>query len=293
MNQPCPICKVDDFTTLFDRQLRNRIFDLNVYCPMEAQGCKWQGKYEDIKLHLNVGEVEGECQYILVACPFGCEESFLRRKLRKHMARGCPKRHNQCNVCHGCASSSGSHTPDCPNRTVECPNGCPIPYIKFCKLDEHVAELCPYREVECKFFQFGCRSVFKFRDGPRHYVDKTPDHLELLRVFAANQTGLDEGYMLLVQRNSALEAEHQTLKEKVVVLESRCEQYESSIVELHEAVQSLRVSQGRPLSAAPRVRDTWVGFSDYHDSAHLRPPAPLPPRDGVTETDEDPFCFRP
>ncbi|CAI8018621.1 hypothetical protein GBAR_LOCUS11276, partial [Geodia barretti] len=34
MNQPCPICKVDDFSTLFDRQLRNRIFALDVYCPM-------------------------------------------------------------------------------------------------------------------------------------------------------------------------------------------------------------------------------------------------------------------
>ena len=112
-------------------------------------------------------------------------------------------------------------------------------------------------------------------------------------MFATNQTGLEEGYMLLVQRNSALEDEHQALKEKFVLLESRCEQYESSIVELREAVQSLRVSRGRPPPVAPRIRDTWVGFSDYHDSAHSRPPAPLPSQDGASETDKDPFCFRP
>ena len=300
MNQPCPICKADDFTTLFDRQLRNRIFVLDVYCPMEGQGCKWQGKYEDIKLHLNVGEVEGDCQYILVPCPFKCEESFPRRKLKKHMTRECPKRHDQCQVCYGCSSSNGAHTPNCPNRTVDCPNGCPIPYIQFCKLDEHVTELCPYRVVECKFFQFGCRSVFKYRDGPRHSVDKASDHLEFLRVFAVNQ---EEGYMQLVQRNSALEVEHQVLEEKVVLLESRCEQYESSIAQLQEAVQSLKTLQGHPPpSAARRSRDTWIGFSEYPDptSSPSRPlgsppspPPPLPSREPVADMDKDPFCFRP
>ena len=73
---------------------------------MEAQGCKWEGRYEDIKLHLNVGEVEGECQYILVPCPFNCDESFPRRKLKKHMGRECPRRHNQCQV-RGCFIDEG------------------------------------------------------------------------------------------------------------------------------------------------------------------------------------------
>lgn len=161
-------------------------------------------------------------------------------------------------VCHGCSSGNSSrvtHTANCPNRTVDCPNGCPIPYIRFCDLDNHVSQICPYREVGCKFFQFGCRKVFKFRDGPRHYVDKVSDHLELLRAFATGQAGLEDGYMQLVQRYTALEIEHQALKEKVVLVESRCEQYESSISQLQEAVRSLKIATERQ---QPFVRkDPW------------------------------------
>ena len=293
MVQPCPICKNLDFTTLFDRQLRNRICSLGVFCPMEKNGCMWQGRYEDLELHLNVGKVNGECLYISVPCPFSCDESFLRLHLRRHMTRDCKNRHNQCQLCYGCAQSGNGardqHSPGCPNRYVDCPNGCPIPNIRFCDLDEHTTQLCPFREIQCKFQQFSCLSSFKFRDGPRHYVEKSSHHLELIRRFLVNHAGLEEAYRQLVQRCADLEQENQETKEKVGGLETKCAGYELSIAELREMVRSLKELQEHP----PARRDTWEEFPSP-DSAHFLPLAPPPSRrESAEEAKTDPFCFRP
>lgn len=242
MNQPCPICKNEAFTTLFDRQLRNRISVLRVYCPMESKGCGWCGKYEDLELHLSVGKVEGDCKYISVECPFGCEKSFPRRNLSKHMAKECEYRHHQCKVC--CMASTGDlkHRSDCPNRPMSCPNGCPIPNIRFCDVNEHLNRICPYREVECKFRCFGCTETMKFKDGPRHDIQNTPNHLEYIRQFVVNQSDLEGMCVQLAQKNADLEVEHQRLEDKVASLELRCEKNEASLAELRETIQSLKRS---------------------------------------------------
>ena len=293
MAQPCPICKEVEFTTLFDRQLRNRIFSLPVSCPMESKGCKWQGKYEDLQQHLNVGKIKGECPYISIPCPFKCDSSFLRRHLTRHMTKECKKRQDQCQACYGCNVQSGDgtgHASSCPNRPVDCPNGCPITDIRFCDLAEHTSQLCPFRQVECKFSQFGCQTVFKFRDGPRHYIEKVSDHLELVRKFTVHHAGLEEVFLQLAERNSELEHEHLQLQNKVDKLEEKCVKLESTIAELKAVVESVRL----PLMPLNPVNDGWAQFPGPFDSAHFEPLAPPPSRrDSAMKEKEDPFCYRP
>lgn len=290
MNQPCPICKEEEFTTLFDRQLRNRISVLHVYCPMENNGCKWHGKYEDLESHLSVGKVKGECLYISVACPFGCEHSYPRRHLTKHMAKECENRHDQCQMCYDCGVTCGrkQHHSNCPNRPINCPNGCPIPNIRFCKVEEHINQLCPYREVDCKFRIFGCTATMKFKDGPRHQRENMCNHLEYIRQFAVNHSDLDEIYVQLVQKNADLEKEHQELEQKVADLELRCESYEASLSELRKMIQSLKESaEHAPTTTFNSARDSWVLFSP--PALSTQPASePLTP-----DPEKDPFCFRP
>ena len=297
MAQPCPICKKNGFTTLFDRQLRNRISVLNVYCPMESKGCSWQGKYEDLQLHLSVGKVKGECLYISVPCPFECEESITRLHLSKHMKQECANRQRQCRVCYGCGAdgSVDIHRSDCPNRPVDCPNGCPIPNIRFCDLDEHTSQLCPYRETQCKFHKFGCTAVTKFKDGPRHYIENMTNHLECIRQFAASQSNLADVYVQLAQRNADLELEHQELEQRVIALEVKCRRYESSVAELRQMIQTLKISRESPHAVSiTSGRDSWEVFSPPPAPSSRRLPPSIKPR--VTDTNSikrDPFRFRP
>ena len=292
MGQPCPICKEQEFSTLFDRQLRNRISVLDVYCPMESKGCRWQGKYEELEPHLSVGKMKGECLFILVPCPFDCERSFPRRHLTRHMTRECENRHNQCRVCYRCGGSESDdrHHSDCPNRSVDCPNGCPIPNIRFCDLQEHTNHLCPYRHVECKFHRFGCTATFKFKDGPRHYVENTSNHLECIRQYSVNQSGLEEMCVQLAERNNNLEIAHQQLQHKVFALESKCKRYESTLSELREMVQSLKQSREQPhRGSIASSTDSWeVSSPSTQSSAHYTQLPIAKPR-----KDKNSFSFRP
>ena len=293
MNQPCSMCKNAAFSTLFNRQLRNRISALGVFCPMESKGCKWRGKYEDLEAHLSVGKVEGDCLYISVPCPFECDESYLRLNLKRHMTKGCVNRNRLCQNCIT-SGSNDRHTAECPNREVKCPNGCPITRIRFYELEEHTKTLCPYREVKCKFHSFGCQEVFMFKDGPRHYVHNTSAHLELIRKSALSRANLEQMFAELAQRNADLEFEHQQLQENVAVLESKCDSYESSISELREMIQSIKLSQEPTPSSLPSGMSTWETFSpppNVTDGACVNTSSPSSKEQQTME--KDPFCFRP
>ena len=297
MGQPCPMCKRDEFSTLFNRQLRNRISTLDVFCPMEGKGCKWKGKYEDLEGHLSVGKIEGECSYISVPCPFECGHSFLRLQLKRHMTKDCKNRQGQCRLCYDCGASGSAdkHSANCPNREVRCPNGCPITKIRFCDLDEHTRQLCPYREVKCKFHSFGCKEVMKFKDTSQHYVHNTSTHLDMIRKAALGLSNLEQMYAELAEKNANLESEHEQLKEKVAVFESRCDEYESSLSELREMMQSLRLSQGPPpppLSSLPSSRNGGSFSPPPEVKGGACGGRRLSAEQNQT-MEKDPFCFRP
>ena len=45
---------------------------IEVTCPVKDFGCKWEGSYVDVNLHL-----EHDCEYYLRRCPnLGCSQEF-------------------------------------------------------------------------------------------------------------------------------------------------------------------------------------------------------------------------
>ena len=193
----------------------------------------------------------------------------MRRSLPDHMRKRCVNRHHQCQLCYNCGSSSMAkeHHPNCPNRPVICPNGCPIK-IQFREINQHVTELCPYREVDCKFRNVGCTMKIKFKDVPRHLIQNAPEHLDYVRRLAMQLsrygTTLEERYLEVVQNSANMETLHAELKEKVVALEGKCERYESIIVELQETIKTLKEEvSGLVMSAdsVRRRRSDWERFS--------------------------------
>ena len=284
MGQPCPICKVDGLTTLFDRELRNRINTLTVHCPMETVGCRWVGKVEHLDAHLNVGNENGDCLFISIPCPYGCEEYHERRIMDDHKQRKCPNRHLQCPLCFQFGLSLSmmplrDHYPNCPNRRVSCPNQCPV-RVKFYELAEHVSSICPYREVACKFKEIGCHTRVLFKDVPRHLVENAHSHLALVHQctvkLAQDGSSLEERYCQLVQSSVEMEGQHHKLRERVAVLEERCYHNEEVITELCKTVHSLRneivgvkTAQATASAVASDVirrRSKWVQFSGHHFS---------------------------
>ena len=85
--QKVPLQTTDD---LF---LQRKVLALQIRCNNKALGCKWERELGKLEQHLMAGSVEGECQYVLVACPNECGFQVQRRSLYKHTKRRSASNH--------------------------------------------------------------------------------------------------------------------------------------------------------------------------------------------------------
>lgn len=180
--ESCPRCRNENFTTLLDRELANKINSLRVYCICKAEGCEWMGSLDDLESHLCRGETEGECRYLAVECLNHCGKKIARKNLQAHIQYDCPERTVYCRYCgHKCTSISitTKHFEVCEKYPVECPNECELPSIERSQLEAH-RKTCPLEDVQCIYNFAGCKERLKRKDVPTHMEENTQCHLDLL-----------------------------------------------------------------------------------------------------------------
>ena len=187
--QPCPVCKETNLNTVPDKFFKRKVNELKVRCPNKSLGCEWVGELCSLDRHLSQNSVEGECQFVTVACPHSCCDSFQRRQLKGHKANVCPNRPFTCQYCDHRATYitvTSEHWPICTKYPVDCPNkslGCQwagergdldqhlnggseegecqfvtvvCPYdcgdsFQRCQLEGHKANDCPRRPFTCQY----------------------------------------------------------------------------------------------------------------------------------------------
>ena len=90
--KPCPFCKKSPLRTTDDLFFKKLVLALMVRCSNKALGCKWVGELGKLDEHLQGGSVDGECQYVPVACPNECGIQVQRLSLDQHISERCVKR---------------------------------------------------------------------------------------------------------------------------------------------------------------------------------------------------------
>ena len=157
--QPCPVCKEPNLNPVHDKFFKRRVHELKVRCSNKNLGCEWVGELGDLDRHLSQSTVEGECQFVTVACPYSCGDGFQRCQLEGHKANDCPDRPFTCQYCGHEATyiaEASDHWAVCTKYPVYCPNknlGCQWAGERG-DLDQHLND--DYEDGECQFVTVAC-----------------------------------------------------------------------------------------------------------------------------------------
>ena len=288
---PCVKCQSQTYsvdTDKKDRELEMAIFDLQVYCPLKAQGCPWNGRLGDLEDHLQWGvfnpDGSSDCRYLPVQCPNSCNQNVPRRHMEKHLRTECKSRVKKCEFCgeRGVADLIDTvHRSSCMKRTISCPNGCKMPGVRQSKLEAHLERECPLRIVYCSYAGIGCDARFQFKESMNHNEDNIHEHFHLMSM-----------------KLDSMNSENEELRSMCLFVETTCrklqEQYnvllsllgkkrESNLTDESEEASYFSIhnqqSVRRLMQRHPMIRHDRVGSIDWLSTTSEESDAPpLPPR---------------
>ena len=179
----CPVCRDNKkFTTVPNKQVDRKIRSLHVVCVNKEKGCEWQGKLNDLDVHIFNESSKGDgCMYEDVECNNGCGETIQRQFINTHMATDCPCRKIDCQHCNLSGTYgfiTGDHMKVCPKVVIPCPNHCDTNNILREDMDEH-RKVCSREIVNCKYMRLGCGTRVERKEVERHGKEKVEEHLTL------------------------------------------------------------------------------------------------------------------
>ena len=193
--EPCPTCR-GTLSTMPDKFFKRKVNELKVYCPNKSLGCEWVGEVSNVNRHLSQNAMEGECQFVTVACPYSCDNGFQRCQIEGHKANDCPNRPFTCQYCgHETTyiKVTSEHWSVCERYPVECPNkslGCQWAGERG-DLNQHLDE--DVEEGECQFVTvacpYDCSDSFQRHLLEGHKVNDCPN-----RQFTCQYCGYDTTY---------------------------------------------------------------------------------------------------
>ncbi|XP_065887779.1 TNF receptor-associated factor 4-like [Dysidea avara] len=175
----CPLCQTSPINGIIDKNLQRRINELKIYCRYRKEGCQWTGEISELSKHL---DLEADCKYVLVSCPYSCEEQVSRIMLQQHMDKICQLRPYSCKFCDYSSTYkdvTSEHYTKCSGNMVPCPNSCGEELIQFCNLERHLS-ICPCELVSCSFANVGCKERLKRQHLQLHIETSILEHQELM-----------------------------------------------------------------------------------------------------------------
>ncbi|XP_055879886.1 TNF receptor-associated factor 3-like [Biomphalaria glabrata] len=241
-----------------DPGFRREIKQLAVYCPFKGKGCKVTVKFGLLNNHTK------DCEYRDVRCIYsdrGCNQSILFKDADTHN-KMCPCRPVFCELCNQefNASEQKKHEDSiCPAALIDCPFLCGIENLKRSQLADHEM-VCPKRPSECKFKSLGCPFMGD-SETIRAHEQNIESHFEVVCEFALkseiNRMREKEYYEQMLgtfirnseQLSNTVKSNHRDLKlkmvqqvERLIILEQKNQQYETTIAGLRQEMQNLQQS---------------------------------------------------
>ena len=177
-----------------------------VECPNKHLGCQWGGERADLKRHLKEYSVEGECQFVRVACPYSkknlirfrtCNELLLRHQVEEHKANACPDRPFTCQFCDHQATYIkviSQHWPACKKYPLECPNQSGENGIEQQNIPQHLNVSCPLQVIKCEFSYAGCEVECRRQHMQTHLDENMKVHLTAVFQYVQHKTISNDEY---------------------------------------------------------------------------------------------------
>ena len=156
--------------------------ELKIRCSNKGSGCKWVGELGDLDKHLNLGSVDGKCNFVAVKCPLKCGKCIQRYYLAKHKSNVCSKRLFSCKYCDYQATHEkvvNDHWPKCQHYPKVCPNKCSTDEIERRFLQRHLKKECPLQEIECDFSYAGWKKKMIRQLMKKHLGESKDEHLKM------------------------------------------------------------------------------------------------------------------
>ena len=201
----CPLCQETPVNGMVNKNLRRKLNELKLYCIHNEAGCKWIGDLGKLEQHLVIGEIKGECQYVLVRCTVSeqCKVTAPRKSITDHSKYHCQYRQFKCEYCKYQSTYlvvTTQHFDQCPKYPVPCPNKCSKQTYQRSQLVTHLAS-CPEQEVDCTFSEMGCKEKLKRRLLQQHL-----------------DTNMLQHQMVMCQAYRSLQQDKKKLEEQVACL---------------------------------------------------------------------------
>ena len=243
--QPCPVCKESILSTVPDKYFKRRVNEFKVRCPNKSLGCQWVGELGSLDRHLSQNSVEGECQFVTVACPYSCGDSFQRCQLDGHKTKDCPNRPFTCQYCDHEATYitvTNEHWPICKKYPLECPNKCGENAIEWQHLPKHLEETCPLQVIKCEFSYAGCEVECQRQHMQTHLEKNMKVHLN--KVSYTLQRKAEQQQSIIEQLQSNIEQQQSIIEQQ----QSNIEQQQKQIVALMSALTLITLDVKKPLA---------------------------------------------
>ena len=178
----CPHCRKEPFQSFRDLKEERKVLSLMVNCDYHYAGCTWTGTVKSIAEHISPKELEGECKYVPLSCPYSCGAQLRRSLIHPHIREECQLRPFSCQYCSVKGTYqdiAGNHIPICPKLPLPCPNCCGSPEVAREDMEKHLS-VCELQVVPCTYRQLGCGSVLVRRDHPHHMREAAHLHLSMI-----------------------------------------------------------------------------------------------------------------
>ncbi|XP_054710134.1 TNF receptor-associated factor 6-like [Uloborus diversus] len=132
-----------------DKEIKDNILELSVYCLQKKRGCKRTLLLKELETHLE------SCGYVPVSCPCGCGLQVTKRELAQHLTSTCERRLVPCTFCQDeiVYKDTETHNEVCGKRPVICPH-CKAE-VKREQLPSHEVS-CPMKPRCCPLSEAGC-----------------------------------------------------------------------------------------------------------------------------------------
>ena len=226
-----------------------------IECPYKSLGCQWAGERGDLDQHLNENSVEGECQFMMMACPYSCGDNFQRCQLKKHKINNCPSRPFTCQYCNYEATYTEvttEHWPLCEKYLLPCSNDCGGKMIERQDLKKHLDAVCPLQVIKCEFSYAGCEVECQRQHMQDHVSENMKTHLSMVSTVVGEK--VEEQKKLkaeIAQQDAKIAKQDATNKEQnstIQKLKSTVDQQQKQIVAFMSSLTRVALDMQKPLT---------------------------------------------
>lgn len=247
--EPCPSCNKTGTTAVQQAKYQKAILSLGVICVMKCHGCVWNGKLENLVLHLE------NCEFVEVTCPRNCNQKVQKWNIMQHLTNECVERDYTCPHCNYKATFkivTVDHRDVCLYYPLQCPNRCGVSCERE-MMEDHM-RMCCLEKVSCDFSDVGCNEKFLRQDEDAHLDKNTQKHLRLTAAATKNSTSIQEE-QLHEEIRKEVEKQLDGLKEE---LQKQREEFEHKHQELVISFEHNLAQQGQVFTEYSQAKEEQI-----------------------------------